>query len=240
MGAKKVSALWTAQEEEVLRQWYGKRPAVWIADLLGRSPQAVRYHAWKLRLKGRPGKPWRREGQEQSARGIREWLNPTVEQLAHRSGFDTAKAYLKFIARKKGYAPRGFFRKLTASIKELQNAGQRTADWSEQRWAAFFHSYTPAKIPNSVRPGTGAKRARGNYRTKWTTEGFGGYIHLKLKQLGKPAAWLAREAGISKQAVHQYLHGWVNPRKALQTKIIDILESSTKVPDTSSLKEPDR
>lgn len=237
MCAKKVSALWTALEEEVLRQWYGKRPAVWIADLLERSPQAVRYHAWKLRLKGRPGKPWRREEQEENARRYRKWLNPMVEHLARRSGFGTVRAYLATIARKKRYQPRGFLIRVTKTIAKLERAGQRTTDWSEREWAAFFHTFEPAKGTEQVES---AKRRKGPYRANWSTEGFGGYIHMKLKQLDKPAAWLAREAGISKQAVHQYLQGWVTPRKNLQAKIIDILESSTNVPDASSHKEADR
>lgn len=236
MRAKK--ALWTAREEEVLRQWFGKRTADWIARILERSPQAVRYHAWKLRLKGRRGKPWRGEEEEESAPKTRRWLNPTVEHLARRSGFNTVRAYLTFLARKKGYHAVGFRRTLTRTLAKLERAGQRVSDWTEQEWAAFFHRVGPPKKLMTVE--TGRKRLRAPKRSNWTSEGFGGYIHLKLRELNKPASWLAQEAGISKQAVHLYLCGWVTPRKALQAKIVDILESSTKVPDTSSHKEPDR
>lgn len=56
-GAYSSHARWTSEEDELLRQHYMRYGAVYVARLLGRSPEAVWAHAQYIGLKGR-GRRW--------------------------------------------------------------------------------------------------------------------------------------------------------------------------------------
>lgn len=56
-GAYSSHARWTPEEEDVLRQHYVRFGAVYVARMLGRSPEAVWSHAQLIGLKGR-GRRW--------------------------------------------------------------------------------------------------------------------------------------------------------------------------------------
>lgn len=226
-----VKKRWTEQEDDLLRQWYGKRPAEWIGRLLERSPQAVRYHAWKFRLKGKRGIFTPEE--EVSKRLLKQkWNNSNVEHLARRSGFATVRAYIKFLAHKKGYNRRGFLRVVSRALTKREQQGDRCLDWTEQQWASFFQLIKPSVRVQRLQAGANTSRPRKPRRSGWTSEGFGGYIHLKLKLLNKSASWLARKVGISRQAVQLYLVGKHTPRAFLKDKIVGILENATNNTDT--------
>ena len=78
---------WTDAHDDFLRQHYKARGPRWCARKLGRSPGAVRTHAWEIGVRRRMGKSTTPEGLRRLAR-LRRGLGPRagVEKYAEERG----------------------------------------------------------------------------------------------------------------------------------------------------------
>lgn len=145
------------------------------------------------------------------------WRKFAVQQLgelAHISGYCSSDHYLTWWAHNKGYESfHQFRRELFRVAKENVNKSERMQAWSARDWEGILHRVRPRGVQEEPVP---QEPCNPTTMQQVITE--------RLKELGKTQRWLSKELGISRQAVHQYIIGFTEPRKSILPRLKEVLD----------------
>ena len=145
---------------------------------------------------------------------LRDLCLQQIYELAQISGFSSRDHYLGWWARNKGYdSSQEFEQELFRTAKEHLGSNSKIQAWSMRDWETILHRTRPCHLP--MEPAHGEQPAKRPIAL---------LISRRLEELGRTQRWLARELGISRQAVHQYVLGSTVPRKTILPRLKDVLE----------------
>ncbi len=137
-----------------------------------------------------------------------------INELARISGFSSRDHYLGWWARNKGYdSSEEFEQELFRTAKEHLESNRKIQAWSNRDWETILHRTRPCHSPKEPA-----------HQKQPPKRPIALLISQRLEELGRTQRWLARELGISRQAVHQYVLGATIPRKTLRSRLKEVLE----------------
>ena len=136
-----------------------------------------------------------------------------LDDAARRNGYAFHTAYLEHLTTT-GEFPhfKTFYMNVLKRFQELGGSHQRIEEWSRKSWLSLFRKLEREYTRRST-----------SVREKHTKRSLRTLINTRLDEIGQNQKWLAEKLNISKQSVHQYVHGRAYPRKPLLVRLVKLL-----------------
>ncbi len=145
-------------------------------------------------------------GRSFSREEVKKRLLSSLEKIAERNGYGSSKDYLANLAKLKRFPSVEEFEAQVVrqcALLKIVLSGKESLEADE--WERILYT---------------VKRRRVKRRNRI----LGEMIYMRLLELGRNQAWLARELHISREVVRQYMEGNCYPKKAILHELETVLQ----------------
>lgn len=154
-----------------------------------------------------------------------KYVTARIYIKAYEEGFSSPTEYLKHLLKKRGFSSLTEYEKHNAKKRGYSFDQKYREKWARQKGYASFREYQEKWVE---RKGFNSEYEYNKYRMEQLQQRreykkLEILIKNKLEELGRNQRWLAKELGITPQAVNLYVHGKAFPSERILEKLDRVL-----------------